>query len=713
MNPAHPLLGTALSVGFLLLFQAAGVHLALLLLLRRESLGLRLLVGSVLGSVMAHWFPALWAFGLGFGHAAQAAAAVTAAALATGGWLVFRRRRGPEPLHLAGRSRRLGERLLRCPFLLVILGVWGFYCLLVWRGFAWEDGVIYSSQATFGDMSMHLSFITSLAQQGSFPPEYSLLPGHLLSYPFLGDSISSSLLVLGAPLRWAYCLPMWLAGLQVFTGFWLFARRMGQRAGAAGLSFLLFFGNGGLGFLWFLDQGGWERLMTSFYQTPTNLYDQNIRWVNIIVDMMLPQRATLFGWAVLFATLCLVLRARESRRTGLFALAGVLAGALPMIHTHSFLALGLLCAGWMFLDQLPEESPRLRRVRQGLVLAGVPVMSGVQRVLQRTGKTDSPGLLVLVAAAAGVFLGGLVFLGVRTWRKGDARTQLVPWLVMLGIALVLAAPQVFTWTLRQAGEGGFVRGHFGWIVGEDPYGWFYLKNLGLSAVLLLLGLVVARGEAFRRMAPGLLIWFVAEFVEFQPNDYDNNKLLYVAFALLLTGSLQCLWEAASQALRRRGSLRRWTAPVTAVLVAALCLPSAVLTWGREWVSRYELYGAGALALARYVEAETPRETVILTDTRHNNEIAALAGRTIVCGSSSYLYFHGLPYGRNEMAVARMYETPARATQWMDYFGVEYVLVSDFERSSYQVDTDWFDAHGERVFDDGTRVLYRLKGIEKS
>ena len=66
---------------------------------------------------------------------------------------------------------------------------------------------------------MHLSFITSLARQGDFPPDYSLLPGHPLCYPFLGDSVSASLLLCGAPLTFSYALPMWFAMGQVMAAF--------------------------------------------------------------------------------------------------------------------------------------------------------------------------------------------------------------------------------------------------------------------------------------------------------------------------------------------------------------------------------------------------------------------------------------------------------------------------------------------------------------
>ena len=65
--------------------------------------------------------------------------------------------------------------------------------------------------------------------------------------------------------------------------------------------------------------------------------------------MLIPQRATLFGWAMLFPILILLYRAVEEKSTLYFAAAGVLAGGLPLIHTHSFLALGVMCAGFVIL----------------------------------------------------------------------------------------------------------------------------------------------------------------------------------------------------------------------------------------------------------------------------------------------------------------------------------------------------------------------------
>ena len=331
--------GALLALAYFGVFQLCGLCLARLAL-PRESAGVRLLLGSVWGSLCLQWFPVLFAFPLGFAPAAHLGA--LALALLCAGAALWKGRGRPgvrQALSAFGRRK----------FLWVVLGVWGFFCFLVWHSFRWQDGAVYSSQATYGDMSMHLSFLTSLANQGDFPPDYSLLPGARLSYPFLSDSISASLYLLGAPLWFAYQLPMWAAGAQVLFGIYAFFARMAPEKGRAALAWMFFVCNGGFGFLYFLG-GGWEnftRIFTAFYETPTNLIGENIRWVNVLVDMMLPQRATLFGWAVLFPALYLLHRAAFGREPRCFLLVGLMAGAMPMVHTHSFLALGVICGGWL------------------------------------------------------------------------------------------------------------------------------------------------------------------------------------------------------------------------------------------------------------------------------------------------------------------------------------------------------------------------------
>ncbi len=693
------LLGAVVAVGMFGAFQLCGMAVGCACL-PRESARVRLLTGSVLGSLMLQWFPALLAFFFGFSPLAHGLALLLA--LGCGGTCVFVKKKS--------LFRGFGDifgAFSRQKFLFMVLLFWAFYVYLVAHSFRFVNGRVFGCQSTYGDMSMHLSFITSLSRQQVFPPEYSLLPGVRLSYPFLSDSISASLYLCGAPLRLSYALPMCVAGAQVFFGACAFFRRMLRTKGQAALAFLLFFANGGLGVFYFLggEEGNFSRIFTAFYQTPTNYTDRNIRWVNVIADMMLPQRATLFGWAVLFSTLYLLYRAVFEGEKRYFLYTGLLAGMLPMVHTHSFLALALVCGGWLVFDLCrglgTEEGAVM--VAKGAVAAGLPVMCLLKDLLRSRGLEDSPWLLVFASVVIVLCLGLLWVLLYFSWRRGRLWEIACTWGLLAGAACLLAFPQLFTWTFRQAGAGQFVRGHFGWVTGEDNYLWFYMKNLGLAGLLALYGLLYCRWERFARYVPALVIWFLAEFVEFQPNDYDNNKLLYVAYALLCCCGAEFLGDMLKKLPFRE--MRGFAAGALLVLLTS----SAVLTWGREAVSEYELYGEGALALCEYVEENLPPDAIVLTDTRHNNEICALTGRNVVCGSPSYLFYHGLPYYGREYAVGEMYTRPEASLDLYRNLNVDYVLVSDFELHSFDVDMGQMDRLFTRVYDDGVRVLYKVEG----
>lgn len=111
-------------------------------------------------------------------------------------------------------------------------------------------------------------------------------------------------------------------------------------------------------------------------------------------------------------------------------------------------------------------------------------------------------------------------------------------------------------------------------------------------------------------------------------------------------------------------------------------------------------------MCKYIEENTEPTDVILTDTRHNNEVVSLTGRNIVCGSSSFLYYHGLDYQTQEHDVARMYQNPEEQ-ELFDKYDVKYIYLSDSERYNYSItDEEAFLEHFEVVHQEGSVVLYR-------
>ncbi len=124
--------------------------------------------------------------------------------------------------------------------------------------------------------------------------------------------------------------------------------------------------------------------------------------------------------------------------------------------------------------------------------------------------------------------------GVYTLAQGPRRKTLLPW---LGLAAVCGAAwlcQMLPTVLAQSLDGQhMLRLHFNWINGQDDgtlrdnYFWFYIKNIGLVYLLLIPAFLRARPKQRWLYGGGLAILALAELVVFQPNNYDNNKLLYV------------------------------------------------------------------------------------------------------------------------------------------------------------------------------------------
>ena len=463
-----------LSILYLLFYAVAGVQIGRWLF-KTESFPRRLWLGLTVGLFGSIWMPSLFSFALGFGDLSHILGAALMAVLA----LVCLLQKRKAPLATAKDYQQLLPLLWLLPLFLV-----GAYLFSTHILEPKVDGW-YVGQTTYGDLAMHLGFISSMAEQGFFPPEYSIFPGHTVNYPFLCEVPSASLFQFGASLRWAYLLPaLYAYGLVILGVYFAFTAWL-KRADRARFATYLFFIGGGFGFIYFFDrlagastvgaligESGYSSnlsyLLNDFYVTPTNLPRIGLRWVNPIVDMLIPQRATLFGWAFLFPCLYLLLRfAFEKRKEALLPLI-LFAGGLPLIHTHSFLALGIVSAVYC-----------------------------VQELV----------------------------------RQFDAK-RLLQWGCYGCIAVLFAAPQLFGFAFQQASESGMVRLHFNWANEVDSFLWFYIKNLGWLFLLLPFGLLLL-SKRDRRIAFGFLVlWLVAEVVVFQPNIYDNNKLLFAWFFCL-------------------------------------------------------------------------------------------------------------------------------------------------------------------------------------
>lgn len=628
-----------LGILWFLFWQAVGLVLAAAAFPEKRT-WVRLWLGSVMGSVLSMWAPVPFSFLLNFSTASHIAAMVLGLALV--GLSVFLRQKHPAPL--SDPERAHGDRPLLWllpPFFLVC-------AVMVCNHTLRPVGeALYTGQCTYGDMSMHLGFIASIAEQGTFPPHYNIFPEGKLCYPFLCDSISSSLYLFGSSLRTAYILPMLFAFVQCFAGFWFLAREVCREKGAAVLAFILFFLNGGLGIIHFFgDEYTLRSIFTGFYETPTNLIEKQIRWVNVLVDMMLPQRATLFGWAALFAALYLLFRAVFRGDGRCFLPAGILGGLLPMIHTHSFFALGLMAFGWLVYS---------------------------------------------------------------LFRDGFCREFIRNWCLFGFTAVILAVPQLLIWTFQSVGGNeSFLRLGFDWVNGgQENWLWFWLRNVGPVFILTPLAFLFGETEDRAVFSGAIVIYILADLILFQPNAYDNNKLLYIwyLFSCLLT---------ADFVVRQLAKLRSRAAQGLILgLLLLVCTNAALLSLGREVISGtekygYELFNGDEVAASQWIRENTEPEALFLTSDNHDNAVAVLTGRNILCGSGSYLYYHGLNYGAVQQLARAMLTDAEVFEQYRQEYGIEYVWIGQYEQALGGCIDGYLRSAYPAVFSSGSVHIYQVK-----
>ena len=206
----------------------------------------------------------------------------------------------------------------------------------------------------YGDLPLHWTYVTHLAGGAPFWPENPILAGERLRYPFGVDLLTAVFVQLGASLP-ALLPIMGLAGAALAA---LALRRWGGALAVAG--FLLSGGLAGLQVLWT------GRVVD---------YQAAVDWKNLFLALFVPQRGYLValpaGLLLLWSWRRRLLRGEAGHAPWV---EGVLWGALPLVHLHTFLFVSLLGAAWAL------GGGRLRAALPTLAWAAAPATWSVWQV---------------------------------------------------------------------------------------------------------------------------------------------------------------------------------------------------------------------------------------------------------------------------------------------------------------------------------------------
>jgi hypothetical protein len=373
-----------------------------------------LLTGALVGASMAVWFAALLSTIAGALSLAVAWTALLAGALvaASAVWWMTRTdtsargHDGERTWSLATRLRGLSrlEVLALLAFAVVSLRQFG------WLVYQQGDRLLTLVPSNYGDLPLHWTYVHFFSQGARFWPDNPIAVGERLQYPLGVDLLTAALVVVGVGLRAVWPL-LGLAGAAA-TGLAL--RRWGGALAVAGFVF-----SGGL--------AGFQVLWTGRLLD----YQDAVAWKNLYLTLFVPQRGYLLA---LPTGLVLLWSWRRRLLRGGVGLPpwveGILWGALPLVHLHSFLLLSLVYAAWAV------GSRRLRLAWPSLAWAVLPATWGVWQVTNGFRAVSllgwQPGWvmagdnpLVFLLVNFGLFLPLALAALVVAWREGRREDLLV------------------------------------------------------------------------------------------------------------------------------------------------------------------------------------------------------------------------------------------------------------------------------------------------
>jgi hypothetical protein len=663
----------------------------------------------------------------------------------------------------------------------VVIGMWLVFSRAM---FEKPEGVYTGVLNNYGDLPFHLSVITRFAFGQNFPPEDPTFAGARFTYPFLTDFISAMFVRAGATLRDSLFIENYFVGVALVGVLHRFGQKLLRNRTAAILTPLLIILNGGLGWtMLFSDvdktDGGVFQLLRHLPHSYTILPDGEAgwRWGNAVTSLLVPQRGFLLGIplaAIVFTQWWSASQGdqevkrqkvkgkKEGRRdrslkhspstfgrtsstltnpslfTFSFLLspsakrmiaAGVVAGLLPLVHAHSFIAVMMVAA---FLVPWTFRRGWFAYATTALVALLLYSLAIHFEVLNATLAKVTIGALAIGLAVSLFFLLPM--------------THLRPWICFFVLALAIGAPQILWSTHGTAiNAESFVAWKFGWDSDQEPakesvhptvsgflaslgphvepqplniappvrawmsrlpyVAWFWFKNTGLFIPLLVGALLwksdnylVSRKQLFFFL-PFTLCFIIPNLVKLAPWVWDNVKVLFywwIASAPIVALLLARLWEGRAWHRVLAGGLF-----VVLTLAGALDVFALVTKQGE-----YQEFDRDGVTFAEMIKQQTPPRATILHAPIHNTPVF-LTGRRSLMGYPGHIWTHGINFGPRETDIRKIYSGSADAVSLLSKYGVDYVVIDPQERSVMPVNTDFFSSYPE-IVKIGEYHLYKIK-----
>lgn len=506
------------------------------------------------------------------------------------------------------------------------------------------DGWYVGQVNLYGDLVYHLSLINKFILTNKILIDNPIFSGDKVNYPIFADLVTSFIARITG-VDFALFITTFVVGLISLFVMKTFIKTFVKNEIVALITFLLFFFNGGFGFYYFfkdysISQKGIFEFLLSMPREYTDLKDLGYWWINSFLAYFIPQRAFLFAFPVTLLVLLLLYQGFKNTKTLYFILAGLLAGSLALIQTHSLFLLFILC---------------------------------------------------------------LMYVPISLYFAIHKKKTLINWIIFGVITLLVAYP-LFKLISTVDNPIKYLRFAPGWTSKENII-WFWFKNLGLFAPMLIISIIslFKNKKMLLLYLPFLAVFIISNIYVFQPWEFDNSKLLiywYFASSIIVASFLNDHFFQGDKFKAAIG-----------ILLVFIMMFSSILDIFRTFtpVTSYQIYSNSDLEVAKEVQLLTPKDSIFITASNHNNPIPTLTGRSTVLGFPGWVWSHGIDYTQRERDVSTIYLGETNAENLIKKYKVNYVTVGSQERSQFSINLSYFYKYPQINLEKGW-VLYDVSGV---
>jgi len=556
-------------------------------------------------------------------------------------------------------------------FLLLIILL---YFNLFSKTLVFDQGSYKVAAAGYGDIPFHMTQVSYFIHHQPFELESPIYLGQKLSYPFLINLLSSSFYTLNQNYLFSFHLPAFILVSAGIVLLYLLISKFIKKKLIRISCFLIFFFGSGLGFLRIIkDSSIWAKnsigeLINYILHLPypiTVFYDatypnQNIIWSDFLTMFLLHQRAFFYGFSLGVLCLFILCLSYLYKKEGLFCFGGILIGLLPLIHTHSFVALSLIAGSFLIASIIKKDWQLIRGYFQTLLV------------------------ILIIALPQLFFLHSKINSGFLFFRLG--------------------------W-MTEPGTIGAVQYNPAWKIHLWEWLSFIWQNFSLFFPLLIIAilfLILRKNSQYRKEGPILpliigtiFILLIVNIIKFQPWDFDNNKIL--AYALLMgcviIGCFFEQWKFKGKEF------------LVIILTFFIILSGVIDVLSRSSLASptlYEIFSSKDQLAANWILKNIESKEVILTSSHHLNLVSSLAGKPVLLGYPGWLWTHGIEYQERERDLNNMYKGGEEAEKIFEKYQVNYVMISSKEKYEYLANEIFFNQKYPIVFQLDDIKIYKIK-----